>query len=397
MNYFKSFFFLLFFSLSAFSAVLTLVPNDNSFFKGETIYFSGSCNSNDLVDINIFLDEKKILATNVSCDNDHYSFSYNVSFTDPKGVWTIIAENANSKIEKKILIQPKKESEYFFISFLSPAIFYQNKGSTINVSVKITDARKPVLDANVFSWDAEGRKIMLENNGNGIYSTKIFIPFDSPLKEWNLIVVAEGFSNNIKAAGENSLKLSIENSLILIQLIKPEVETFDLSSELEILVKAQYDNEMQLIEPKVFASIDDINFVLNKENEFFSGKIKLSDFKEGTKELKIIAFDKYGNTASIKKVIVLKRDVLSTILSFAPIIILIIGILFLAFLLYFFLLRKYFVLENLRTQKIALEKEIKQLQEDFFNKNMYSIAEYKEKLSKLERELAEITKKLEIR
>jgi hypothetical protein len=28
---------------------------------------------------------------------------------------------------------------------------------------------------------------------------------------------------------------------------------------------------------------------------------------------------------------------------------------------------------------------------------MYSIAEYKEKLSKLERELAEITKKLEIR
>ncbi|GEM_PF-2973784 len=398
----KIFFFLFFFSfallLAANAAALSASLDKTVFLKGEMLEISGTAKGT--LKITALSNNKNLVfSEKVPLDeNNNFAFSQEISFSDPKGSWTLALADSNESISREITVNPVRESEFFAISFLSPASTAFKRLERLELSVKITDAGRPVNGAWVEYWDMSGKRQRLKTTGDGMYGEFIELPIDTELKDRVIPITAFRQIGGKKYGGETSLKLKILPAAISLDVLEPRVNEYVIGKPITLKLLAKYDSGEPLLNQKL-AKV----FIDNQEKDlnvignglFFFSFDPLAGKKEAKQvELKVTVEDSFGNTASKK-------------LSFRPIGELfwfiksnalgyLIPILFFVYIIFLSAREAllHLKINSMRKRKKMLVELKKKLQQDYFVENIISKDDYGKSEQKYDAELNDLELKL---
>ncbi len=379
---------------------LSIQTDKEDYAKGETIEITGNCNrqlSNKLV---MTYGAKKIFEKAVDCTLlGEYSLGYKIDFLGPSGNWIIKLSAGEESVVRKIAVLHSPESAYYLVRFLSPSIGEYRRAEDVAISVKVTDAGIAVEDANVVCWDLYGNKIYLENKGNGLYSLQYEISYDLEAKEWDLLVIAVSEKDGKSFGGENSISLEITDAPILIDVIEPATQSFELTDSIPIKVAITYFNGKEIKEEreqlKAVVKINEKSYELEKiEKGVYQLNYKPESNDLGTLTVSFSAEDDAGNVGNktINLVITCSLDCLTKTYG---IYVLVLFVIVIIILIVSYSRIKYSI--KLR----ALEKErggtldlIKSMQREYFEKKVMSYRAYKENLADYQTKIAELDEKI---
>ena len=384
--------FLLLISLNAFS--LTANMSQNAYGKGESIAIFGSCKGD--VSLTAVSEGKKIFSEKASCVGTKYDFEYKIAFSDPSGLWNLNVSDSEDTINKAFNVSHVRESQFFLFKFLSPSMTSKDKGDTIEISIKATDAGENVEEASLYYWNPAGEKKNFEYTGDGVYSAKEMLPVDLNAKSWLIFVTGEGMFKDVLSGGEVSIEVPIAEPDIQIEFLEPLVTNVETEEELLVKVKVVYSNGVELMSPFISLEFNGETFEMTEESpSTFFVILDVKELSDASYNLNVVAVDKSSELAqSQSKIIVLRKGVISLIKRNFPIVLLIIAVIIALLAFNYFVLGKAKSINNLKSEKQKTEKDIKDLQEKFFNKGEYDFEEYKRKFAALERKLYELNKKL---
>ena len=271
------------------SFVYAFELNRTEFLKGETLEVTGICPPVQDVLVKATSEGKQVFTEKVFCQQGQFFFSHKISFFDPSGDWDL--DVAGEMLE--LTVSPTRESKFLVIRFLSPAI-HLTRAQDINVVVQITDAGRPLTDANVLTWDAGGVKKQLIHKGKGNYIYEASLPFGMPLGVWNLMVVAQSGPNG----GEEIHRAMVDQAIIDFEVIEPEVSTYSLDAVVPVKVKVTYFNGSPLQGAALSALVAGESQALKQlDAETFTFDFVPQEKHEGALKFIIRATDSAGNTA----------------------------------------------------------------------------------------------------
>ncbi|MAG21841.1 MAG: hypothetical protein CL943_00860 [Candidatus Diapherotrites archaeon] len=370
-----------------------LIINQTEYLKGETITISGTCS--EQVQISLLNLDRKIFEESAECLGFRYEASYQTSFSDPSGFWNATAMEGEVEKNKKFRVLPTKESQFYVIIFLSPSEPGQARTSELDILVRVTDAGQDVDNADVFTWTAEGEKIQLEEIGSGNYRLLYNVPVNADLGRWALVITAEKNVEGEMFGGENTSQLTIENAPIAIEVLEPATKTVQAGSELSIKVSANYENGKLLANPIASVQFNGDSFEMDDGgagNFAYSLPLELED--TGAKKVLVNLEDEFGNENTITINLSVVSSPFAGLLELLPVLVVLIvaGIIFAVFLLP--KLRAKESESSLENRRNALEKELKKLQDNYFNKGNIKKEVYNKKKEKIETELVEVRKRL---
>jgi len=393
----RNVFLIFFLSVILCTTASALEFDKDSYVKGETIWITGKCIPGEENRINAAFRNSIIFDQNTECVQGNFSFSYKTKVVDPSGSWNVIARPQNDSGKTEVLLSAS--SAYYKITFLSPSNGELKRGQSVPISVMVDDEGTAVNDANVYVFDFEGKRTLMENRGNGIYSFSSQMPFDGPLGEWDIIVVAEK-EKNITLGGERKLLIQIIGAPIVIDIENPQEGWHMQNNRIQIRGEVSYENGTLIPPDKI------------KSMEIYANEEKISDNSgkntftasydaksEGTHTLRFVVEDEAGNNAEKSIDVYVTCPLQCTFEKNFPIAIL--GLAFVA--LVVFVAHKTVLsgrkLANAKSEKERMHRGMERLQKDYFNKKIGSqeykeaMAEYREKLLYAEQIIKEIGKK----
>lgn len=378
--------FLACFFSSAFS--LSIASNVSSIEKGQNLELQGKCSES--VKLEAFQENKELFEESLECIKGNFLFSKNVAMNLPSGEWKIIAVSGKERSELLLEVKNSRESAFLTIVFQKPEQETIQRKSVLEIVVMVSDAGKKVENAVVHTWNADGKKILLENSGNGFYSAKFEIPFDAVLGEFELVIAAAAEKNGSFVGGETRRKLDVSNALILIELIEPKNRILGVNEGTNFVVSASYNDKTALAESKIFLVAADKNFVFRKQDNLFVLNASFGEELKGEREFRVVAFDSAGNNSAKSFQFVVQENQfrlsLAVLVFFAALIIL----LFL-----FWPAVKGFVFskmqsKQLKKKKILLQKNLVDLQKRYYSGEIKDRQLYKKKASEIQSELSRI-------
>jgi hypothetical protein len=367
---------------------VTYELNNTSFLKGETLEITGVCQQNQTVPIEALNEGKLVFREDVFCPKGELFFNHKFSFLDPSGTLKL---NVAGDITE-IVLGPTRESKFLVIKFSSPTIRLQ-RTEDINVVVLVTDAGVPVTDANILTWDTQGKKHQMIHKGQGNYITSFSLPYDMPLGVWNLTVVAE---KRPVGGGEEIHRTIVDKAPIEITFIEPKVTSYSLDDVIPIKVKATYLYEKPIVEPVLTASIGGELFSLRQDDELtYSAEFTPTEEFEGAQVLVVRANDAAENiTEKTAELVIIKGFAWYAKFFFWPVVILLI-VLAAAFL---FLKSKKTTIDKksqLQRKKKELDKSLKRIQEKYYGGEMDKKI-FREEYARLSKEAGEVKEELAI-
>ena len=105
-----------------------------------------------------------------------FKFERQVSFLDPSGFWKVVVSDTRGSEEVEVRADPVRESNFLSISFLSPLPISYLRSSELTVTVKVLDAGQLVEEAVVVTWGPDGRRLLMRQVAEGIYSVDFEVP-----------------------------------------------------------------------------------------------------------------------------------------------------------------------------------------------------------------------------
>ncbi len=387
---------IIFLSLILCTTVFGLEFDKNSYVKGEIIEISGKCRDG-VERINAAFRNSVIFDENVECIQGTFTFSYTTNFIDPSGSWIVVSVPQNDRGEIKVLLSEK--SAYYKITFLSPTNSELKRGQSVPVSVMIDDEGTAINDANVYVFDFQGKRTSMENQGSGSYSFNSQIPFDEPMGNWDIIVVAEKEKDNY-LGGERKLPVQIIRAPIIISIENPHEGEYMQNNTVEIKGKVSYEDGTLIPQDK----IESLEIYVNEEkisdnsakNAFTSSYEANS---EGVYTLKFLVQDRAGNKAEESIEVYITCQLQCTFEKNLPIVIFGLAFLGIAGFMAHKTMRSNRKLANAKSEKERISNEIEKLQNDYFKKKIgpqeykQAMAEYREKLLYAEQIIKEMRKK----
>jgi len=373
------------------------------FEKQELIKISGSCENVGSTDITAIADGIAIFSSPIECKDGSFDFEYQTSFLDHSGEWEIILSSLNEQISKTIFVKEKREGGFFLVRFLSPASGQYQKNQNIIISVEITDAGSFVTDAQVVTWGALGEKLEFQNNSDGIYILEYTIPLESEIKEWNLEVLAQSLKGSEFFGGIGNLVLQIESAPIIIEVIEPNVASFEQGERINFIVRATYPNNEPLKDGQVFIKFD--GRIVNLEQitlEEFRGTFDVPSNILGAIEAEVNAIDSANNSGVKTLKMVIGCSITCFVRQY--------GLILAAFVIVILALGHIFYThlsfknknERIKKERDKINSLIKDLQKDYFTKGVMptasykkNLSEYKSRLIQIEQEINELQKKEE--
>lgn len=381
--------------LICFSAnALTLNTDKDSYEKGETINVSGS--SESAVRLTISNGKIKIAEEELIPEGNLFEFSYKSTYLDPSGQWTITAENDMNRIEKDFEVRIPARGAYFLITFFSPSTGEHKRTKNIEINVEITDAGVPINSAEVVAYGASGERLQLEPKGEGIYYLNYAIPFNAPLGEWNLVLTAKkGYGNNL-TGGENSIKLTVIETPILLEVVRPSTQIIGLGERTTIIVKPTYFNgktvdESTTLTARINSEIVDFARESNGEYIAYYTPGELGELK-----IEVSAEDSAQNEGSKVLTIIVGGWLEFFIGQYW--LYLLIGIIIAALIVY---KTQSKVIYDFRLNSLKKEKEktklmLKKVQEDYFKKGVIDKTNYEPTSSEYKKKLCAIDEKINV-
>lgn len=365
--------------------------------KGENLVISGNA-YNSLKIVALQGGKNIVFSDNVKLDwNGDFSFSRQIVFSDPKGAWTIILSDASGSETTSITVSSVRESEFFLVSFISPAADSFRRLETVELTVNVLDAGNFVEDAFVYYWDASGKRQQLRQLGLGKYSSNILLPIDANLGGWQLIVTVQKSVGGEKRGGENVKSLKILPASILIDVLEPKVNEYVFGKPLAIRFKASYDANIVLERIKSA----EIEFNGKKGDAVFSNGVFFFEIDPsvGKKELvpaefKIIVTDSFENTA--EKTLTLRPVGEFSWFLKNQAFFYIVPAFFLLYLVFLFQreLFSFFLVLKLKRRRSMLLELKKRLQQDYFSENVIAKQDYDQQSQQFDSELLDIDAKL---
>lgn len=289
--------------------------------KGEQIDISGNISlypqSNidfaDTVSITLqYGDWKRCLTTQMK--NTTFEYSYNISYGDPEGNWNIaiIGEDIHGRqIQTNGTITvniPSDKVRYKIVWFSPPKGAIYSRGSTIDISVYITEDNVGVKNAITRLILPNLEEINLTEITQGYYKESYVIPFD--ISSGPFVLTAECVYTNgttLKVGGSTT-SITIIPATIQIDLIEPTSDQFVVGETIDIVLDVTYPNASTLQNGTIQAVIfNDIIPLHKQENGLYSAPYTIKDEHTGSFFISFTAKDIYDNSASFDHIIHLKE------------------------------------------------------------------------------------------
>lgn len=374
------------------SAALSVKAERDEFSKGEEIVLSGNCNNR--VEIYFLNSEREIARGQAECLDEQYSFSHEISFLDPAGIWWAWAEEGAAKRKVQLKVNATRESQFYLITFLSPSEESYFRGQDINISVRITDAGQNVEQAKANTWDSEGKKLEMLHFGNGVYLVNYRIPENANIEDWAIVVTAE----KNKFGGERRINVSVEKAPIAINIIKPEFKNFEVDSTLEVEIALTYLNGQPVEGASVEMLFGEERMeMLPQGNGVFTQSIELERGDLGAKKIAIMVVDSQDNDTNTQLDIIVSDSIISSAITLIPIAAVLVVIALVVIFVVKPMLKEKEDVSGLKKQEKRLEEQITKLQKDYFAWGRVSKEYYNGKSVELQAKLSDVKKKLKIR
>lgn len=374
------------------SFALSISANRQAAEKGEEVQFFGACN--DKVEITAFEGERELFSQTANCIANNYILAKIVPMNFPAGEWKIVAKSLDEKEQAFLEVRHSRESAFLLLVFQKPETKKFFRKQKAEITVEITDAGKPVENAVVNFWGANGKIMQLTSAGKGFYTAEHEIHFDERLGKFQLAVAAEAEKNGARFGGESSTEISVEKAVIEIELLEPKHRTIHIGEKTGFAAKALYNGTEGLIEPTLVLYIGDKNFLLEKENGLFSSTTQIEDRFRGKQVLKIVAIDSAGNTGEKSYNVVVQDNPLALISTLLIVGVVVLVALFLFWPIFLGIAGQKAEQKQLRKKRVFLEKNINELQKRYYEGRVKDKQYYKQKLSEMRQELTEANAKL---
>ena len=388
-----------FLALLAVSAAAVTVELDKStYFKGQEMGVSGSCTANETVEVSALLGKAKAFTQAVPCGADgKYSLFQTLSFSMPSGKWVVKAAEGAASDSKEAEVQPTKESDYYLITFVSPAPVKHYKTEALTISVKVTESGEPISGAGVVFYDAEGDLKPLEETGLGVYSAEYSLPYNAPGGNWFLYALAEKETDK-KYGGANSLVVGVDRADLQLEILEPSIQNFDLGTEIPFKVKAIYSGGKPIVNGTAWMEFNGAKTelqALSSEEGVFTGGFKTKEEHIGSLTFNFVVQDGAQNEG--RKAV----DMVVTVDRFALFIknnwlYLVIGLLAAGTAIYvsYSKVRGRLDRKSLLAERAKLREAVRKIQTDYFDKMVIDKNTFKKRLGEAEARLIEIDKSL---
>ncbi len=321
-----------------------------------------------------------------SINNGVFNYTYYTSMLDKSGLWSIdiyVNDSFNNSASKKITVNVStpNEGEYLQINLTSPSGYTFKRGEKIKVEVLTSSG------ANVKVKTFSGEYQKLDEVSPGKYYTELQVPFDAPLGDWDLEVIAE----KGPLSGVVHKNINVEPAKIILSISKKQ--SVSKGENVNIIIKATYDNGLPVEEEQITATINNKTVNLTRVSQ---GTYSYSFIaNENTSVLDISLSDEANNTGSASISISVAGVSLSYLyMRYWYITIPSTGAA--AYAIFFFLKKFLFKLSYnaVLLKKKQLLKRKKALQKDYFVKHTISSKFYEKQISQINEELSVIKKRL---
>lgn len=364
--------------------------------KGDKMVFTIECTQNRVNHFSVKHGARIILDLDLICPaSSEYIYSLQTGFLDPAGKWVAEISSTEGSVLKEITMNEKREAGFLLIKFLSPAAGSYFRGEKLVINAEIADAGGLVTDANAVFWSVKGEKIFLENRQDGTYFLEYGIPLDAQTGDFDLEVLAEKNTQTASVGGKGTLKLSVQRSPILMEILEPKASAFDSGEQVKFSIKATYPNGEPLLAPDLKVSLGATQFPLSKTGEnIFETSISLSSAGLGVTEAVVSASDSFGNSSEKKLVIVITCSLTCMVKQYGP---LVAGIVFVIFVGGHAVLsgaRKKNKLADLEKEKQKTLEMIKSMQSEYFGKGTMPGSFYKKNLADYNAKIVEIEERI---
>lgn len=379
---------------------LTVNTDKTQYLKGEVIKISGDCKTELETKLTASLEEKIIFEEFINCSaGGSYIFEYATSYLDPAGNWLLVLSNKEERITKRAVVNPTSESAFYLIAFLSPTEGKYKRVEDIIISVRVTDAGIPVRDANLITWGPDGKKYYFENSGEGLYNLEYEIPYNGKLGDWELLVLAQSQRNGTFFGGVNSLTLELVKAPIAIEVVEPEIHSYELIQKIPIKLNISYFNgkpiKEEIDELSVVAIIGRKNIQLEKTEEGAYELLYEPEMSEiGSLVIRINALDDAGNDGVKVIDLVVTCSIACLLIKYGLYIIVFIVVLIIILSLFSSRIKYHLELRMLENEKKKTMDLIKSLQEEYFGGRVMPSKSYNRNLAQYKSRIAELDEKI---
>lgn len=292
--------------------------NKTEYFKGEKMILTG--------DVRDYLN-RTIVGGNLNIDfsfkqwgssgntqigvGGNFLLDYPISFGDPEGVWNAkisAKDQFNNSGSTKLTIDVKTPpaGSFLYVKFLTPVegLTY-SRGETLKLAVEVTEAEKPVSNANVSIKTPVGEIIKLDETTPGNYIAEYGLGYDAPVGD--VSIVAEGIKvdeGKFKGGG-NFIPIAVKPVNLKVDLVSPTKSEFVAGQTVKIQAKAFYPDGTTVGNAGVFVDSPTGKRIFLKEEEkgLYTADYLIQTGDEGSWQMQLNVVDAYENSGVIQKVI----------------------------------------------------------------------------------------------
>jgi hypothetical protein len=223
-------------------------------------------------------------------ENGVLEYSYNISFLDPSGNWTIkvLDDSVNVKVN------PSAISSVLLVTFTSPVVGRSySRTSDMFFRINLTQDLLPVSGASCRAYFQEGVFDLVSSNGE--YSYDFIVPYNAGLGDNELVVSC--FKDGV--GGENRIVFEITKANIQLLVLKPNFESLRMGETVPVELRVSYRSGRSLVDPFLLVNINDYSLDLTTNNSIdFYGEYVTSLVDRGFVPVSIIVSDGAGNSVS---------------------------------------------------------------------------------------------------
>jgi hypothetical protein len=184
--------------------------------------------------------------------------------------------------------------------FLSPPEnIIQSRGSTVTISLQVTEAGAIVGGASVSCSSPENDNIPLTEGAPGTYSATYTIKWDDPIGDWHISAEAKKTVGGNTKAGIISTIVDVRPAMLQLDLLSPSGREVGVGEQAEIKVRASYPDGTPVDGATVtLSALGHENIVLTGEDNgvYKSGVIRFEN--AGGLLISLTVADANGNAGS---------------------------------------------------------------------------------------------------
>ncbi len=371
------------------------ISSDNdSYLKGGEIVFRGELEPTQADTVVAKSGLKTVFEETVKGrDDGTFGFVYHSNFLDPSGEWFVSLQE--SGVSTKVDVEAVPDSAVFVITFASPIPGKYRRTEGVEISLKITYLGEELDFADAAIWGTDGKKLLLQRKGKGLYGLAYEMPYNAPLGDWLFLAVAQKDVNGGSFGGENSIHLSVVQAPIAINVIEPVFSSIEIEQVLRIVVKPLYFNGKAPAKASVFGKIGDYNLLFSPQPDgTFSAEYPTTEFDAGEVVVELLAVDDAGNSGKEKVNVVVGGWFSWFVKKNWPFFVVGIVVALFALIKLRSKLKRSVGLAKLKREKAVEMAKLRKLQEDYFKIQVIDRSMFEERSSELESNIARLDERI---